>query len=47
MYEIMLLGVTTALATILWRFIEEPGSQWQFLFGIYALLVGKFIDVKW
>ena len=38
------LAITTFISAILWRFLEGPGSQWKFLFCIYSLFVGKFVD---
>ncbi len=42
----MFLGITTAFSAVLWRFLEGPESQWEFLFGIYSLFVGQFSNVR-
>ncbi len=39
------LGVTVALTAIVWRKFEGPGSQWNFLFAVYSLLVGQFSEI--
>ncbi len=40
------LGITSALSTVIWRFLDGPGSQWNFLFGIYSLFVGQFSEIR-
>ncbi len=40
------LGITTAMSAVLWRLLEGPGSQWNFLFGIYSLFVGQYAEVR-
>lgn len=39
----MWLGITVAISALLWRISEH---HWNFLFGVFALFVGKWVKVK-
>jgi hypothetical protein len=40
------LGVTVGISAIIWRFFEGSNSHWKFLFGMFALFVGQYSDIK-
>lgn len=42
----MWLGITFAISAFIWRCSEGPLSQWNFLFGMFALFVGKYSKVQ-
>lgn len=42
----MWLALTFAISALIWRIFEGPNSQWKILFGLFALFVGQYSEVK-
>lgn len=42
----MMLGLTIGVSALIWRISEGPRSHWNFLFGMFALFVGKYEEIR-
>lgn len=38
--------ITIFVSAVIWRIYEGSGAHWNFLFGTFALFVGKFSVIK-